>query len=39
MVAGYRPLMPTFRGQISEEGLMALIAYIKTLGPEKQSTD
>jgi cytochrome c oxidase subunit 2 len=31
IVAGYKPIMPTFKGQISEEGLMQLIAYIKSL--------
>ena len=32
LVAGYQPLMPTFQGQISEEGVMQLISYIKSLG-------
>jgi cytochrome c oxidase subunit 2 len=32
IVAGYKPIMPTFKGLVSEEGLMQLIAYIKTLG-------
>jgi len=32
-VAGYQPIMPTFQGQISEENLMQLIAYIKSLKP------
>lgn len=36
VVAGYRPVMPTFQGQISEEGVLQLIAYIKTLGKGKQ---
>ncbi|MFT5369605.1 MAG: cytochrome c oxidase subunit 2 [Candidatus Latescibacterota bacterium] len=31
VVAGYKPIMPTFKGQISEEGVMQLIAYIKSL--------
>ncbi|RMH19982.1 MAG: cytochrome c oxidase subunit II [Acidobacteria bacterium] len=31
VVAGYQPLMPVFQGQISEEGVMHLIAYIKSL--------
>jgi cytochrome c oxidase subunit 2 len=31
-VAGYQQIMPTYEGQISEEGVMHLIAYIKTLG-------
>jgi cytochrome c oxidase subunit 2 len=34
VVAGYQPLMPTFQGQVGEEDLLSLIAYIKTLsGP------
>lgn len=32
MVQGFPPLMPTYQGQISEEGLVSLIAYIKSLG-------
>jgi cytochrome c oxidase subunit 2 len=32
VVAGYEPVMPTFQGQISEEGLLQLIAYVKSLG-------
>ncbi len=31
MVAGFQPLMPTFQGLISEEGLLQLIEYIKSL--------
>ncbi len=31
IVAGYVPLMPTFQGQVSEEQLSQLIAYIKSL--------
>jgi cytochrome c oxidase subunit 2 len=30
---GYEPLMPTYRGQLSEEQILALIEYIKSLGP------
>jgi cytochrome c oxidase subunit 2 len=33
LVEGYRPLMPTFQGQINEEGVLQLIAYIKSLAP------
>jgi len=33
VVEGYQPVMPTFQGLISEEGLMQIIAYIKSLGP------
>jgi cytochrome c oxidase subunit 2 len=31
VVAGYQPIMPSFRGQLSEEQLMQLVAYIKSL--------
>jgi cytochrome c oxidase subunit II len=31
VVRGYAPIMPSFRGQVSEEQLMQLIAYIKSL--------
>ncbi len=40
IVAGYQPIMPPFQGQITEEGVLQLIAYIKSLGeaarPEAQ---
>jgi cytochrome c oxidase subunit 2 len=32
VVAGYQPLMPSYEGQIGEEGLLQLIAEIKALG-------
>jgi cytochrome c oxidase subunit II len=35
IVAGFEPLMPTFRGQVSEEQMLALIAYIKSLSPNQ----
>ena len=31
LLAGYPPIMPTFQGLISEEGLLQLTAYIKSL--------
>jgi cytochrome c oxidase subunit 2 len=31
VVAGYQPVMPTFQGQVTEEQLMALVAYIQSL--------
>jgi cytochrome c oxidase subunit 2 len=31
VVAGYQPIMPSYRGQLSEEQLIQLIAYIKSL--------
>jgi cytochrome c oxidase subunit 2 len=29
--AGYAPIMPTYQGQISEEGLIDLVEFIKSL--------
>jgi cytochrome c oxidase subunit 2 len=36
IAAGYQTIMPTFQGQISEENLLQIIAYIKSLkrGPQ-----
>jgi cytochrome c oxidase subunit 2 len=31
LVTGYPPIMPTFKGLITEDGLLQLIAYIKSL--------
>jgi hypothetical protein len=31
-VAGFDPVMPTFAGQVSEEQLTQLIAYVRSLG-------
>jgi cytochrome c oxidase subunit 2 len=33
VVQGWEPIMPTFKGQVSEEELIPLIAYIKSLKP------
>jgi cytochrome c oxidase subunit II len=33
IVAGYQPIMPTFQGQISEEDVIKLIAFIQALRP------
>jgi cytochrome c oxidase subunit II len=35
VVEGYAPLMPTFKGQITEEQLLQIIAYIKSLTPQE----
>ena len=35
IVRGYPAVMPTYRGQLSEEQILDLIAYIKSLTPEK----
>jgi cytochrome c oxidase subunit II len=31
VMAGYAPIMPTYQGQVSEEGLIDLVEYIKNL--------
>lgn len=31
IVEGYQPIMPTFKGQVTEEQLVSLVAYIKSL--------
>ena len=36
VVDGYQPVMPTFQGLVNEEGVMSLIAYIKSLPPAGQ---
>src|SRR6478672_3426779 len=33
VVEGYQPIMPTFKGQVTEEQLNSLVAYIKSLSP------
>lgn len=35
---GYAPAMPTFQGQMNEEQLLQLIAYIKTLGSQERTS-
>jgi cytochrome c oxidase subunit 2 len=32
IVKGFKPVMPTFQGQVSDEQLNALVAYVKSLG-------
>ena len=39
IVAGFKPIMPTFQGQVSEESLMALVAYVKSLSQPQQKAD
>ena len=34
VTAGYQPIMPTFQGAITEEQLLKLVAYIKSIGIE-----
>ncbi len=38
LVAGYQAIMPTFQGQVSEEGVMSLIEYIRTLAVGNRTT-
>jgi cytochrome c oxidase subunit 2 len=35
ITAGYQPVMPTFQGLVSEEQLLQLVEYIKSLQPQK----
>jgi len=37
-VMGYQKIMPTFEGQLNEEQLLQLIAYIKSIGTEERTT-
>jgi cytochrome c oxidase subunit 2 len=36
-VAGYAPIMPTFKGQFTEEQILQLIAYVKSLGSQERA--
>ena len=38
LVAGFQPIMPTFKGQLSEEQILQLIAYIKSLSPPQDAS-
>ncbi|MEQ8762303.1 MAG: cytochrome c oxidase subunit II [Planctomycetota bacterium] len=35
VVAGFEPLMPTYEGQVSEEQIVQLISYLKSLGEKE----
>ena len=35
VLEGYEPIMPTYEGQVSEEQLIQLIAYIRSLGQQQ----
>ena len=37
VVAGYQPQMPTFKGLVSEEGIMQIIAYLKSLNTAERA--
>ncbi len=38
VVAGFQPIMPSFQGQVSEEGILQLITYLKSLSGEKTAS-
>lgn len=38
VVAGYQPVMPTYLGQVSEEQLISLVAYIQSLQVPTEAT-
>ena len=38
LVAGYKPIMPSFRGQVSEESLMQLVSYLKGLEADRSAS-
>ncbi len=37
VVAGYQPVMPTYQGQVTEENILALIAYIQSIASKGPS--
>ncbi|UCF36048.1 MAG: cytochrome c oxidase subunit II [Acidobacteriota bacterium] len=39
VVAGFAPIMPTYKGQVSEEDVLKLIAYIQSLSYETAPSD
>lgn len=39
VVAGYEPIMPTFANILDEEDVLRLVAYIKSLAPERWRTE
>ncbi|HYE12930.1 MAG TPA: cytochrome c oxidase subunit II [Pyrinomonadaceae bacterium] len=36
LAAGFQPIMPTYAGQLSEEQVLQLIAYIRSLGAQEE---
>jgi cytochrome c oxidase subunit 2 len=38
LVAGYQAIMPSFQGQVSEEQILQLIAYLKSIGPKQDGS-
>ncbi|MDQ6707107.1 MAG: cytochrome c oxidase subunit II [Acidobacteriota bacterium] len=38
VVEGYQPIMPTFQGLVTEDGILELIEYVKSIGPKNKNT-
>jgi cytochrome c oxidase subunit 2 len=38
IVQGFGPIMPTFQGQVNEEDLLKLLAYVRSLGADRKQT-
>jgi cytochrome c oxidase subunit II len=38
IVAGFQPIMPTFQGLVTEEQLLQLVAYVRSLSQQQQAT-
>jgi cytochrome c oxidase subunit 2 len=39
VLKNYPPIMPTFRGQVNEEQVLQLIAYVKSLASEERNSN
>ena len=39
LLPGYAPIMPTFQGQVNEEQVLQLIAYLKSLGSPERTNE
>ncbi|MGH7768121.1 MAG: c-type cytochrome, partial [Candidatus Binatia bacterium] len=37
IAAGFPPVMPTFKGLVSEDGILQIIAYLKALRKEERA--
>ncbi len=38
LLPDYPPIMPTFKGQVNEEQVLQLIAYVKSLGAQERTS-
>jgi cytochrome c oxidase subunit 2 len=39
ILPSYPPIMPSYQGQINEEQVLQLIAYVKSLGTQERTTN